>query len=122
MDCALLFAGLAGPLLLLGLYNYLRFDSPLESGYNLAVLTLPAFVQAREYGLFSLAHVPQRSVHDVLAGANGLSLGRCACALIPIYHAHAMGDGADLYVARHILRIPNQAERAFRAGLLAGHA
>ncbi len=34
VDCALLFAGLAGPLLLLGLYNYLRFDSPLESGYN----------------------------------------------------------------------------------------
>ena len=39
------------------LYNQLRFDNPLESGYALA--TLPPWLEAqREQGLFSLAHVP----------------------------------------------------------------
>ncbi len=38
------------------IYNYLRFGSPLESGYALA--TLPDWLQAlRDQGLFSLAHV-----------------------------------------------------------------
>jgi hypothetical protein len=39
------------------LYNQLRFDDPLESGYALA--TLPPWLEAvRQQGLFSLAHVP----------------------------------------------------------------
>jgi hypothetical protein len=38
-------------------YNFVRFGSPLESGYGLA--TLPAFLeQQRDQGLFSLQHVP----------------------------------------------------------------
>jgi hypothetical protein len=38
-------------------YNFVRFGSPLESGYDLA--TLPSFLQRlRDQGLFSLAHVP----------------------------------------------------------------
>ena len=38
-------------------YNFVRFGSPLESGYGLA--TLPQFLERqRELGLFSLQHVP----------------------------------------------------------------
>jgi hypothetical protein len=39
------------------LYNQLRFDDPLESGYALATLP-PWLEEVREKGLFSLAHVP----------------------------------------------------------------
>jgi hypothetical protein len=39
------------------LYNQLRFDNPLESGYALATLP-PWLEEVRQKGLFSLAHVP----------------------------------------------------------------
>jgi hypothetical protein len=39
------------------LYNQLRFDDPLESGYALATLP-PWLEEVRQKGLFSLAHVP----------------------------------------------------------------
>jgi hypothetical protein len=58
-NVALVLLGLAGPVVLLGLYNYLRFGSVLESGYNLATLGVPALRDARNYGLFSLAHIPK---------------------------------------------------------------
>ena len=52
----LLAAGAAPALAGFFAYNYLRFGSPLESGYALA--TLPDWLQAlRDQGLFSLAHV-----------------------------------------------------------------
>lgn len=52
----LLALGAAPALAAFFLYNYLRFGSPLESGYALA--TLPDWLQAlRAQGLFSLAHV-----------------------------------------------------------------
>jgi hypothetical protein len=65
---ALLFAGLAGPILLLLAYNYLRFGNILESGYNMAVLTYQPFVDARSYGLFSLAHIPKNLFMMFLQG------------------------------------------------------
>jgi 4-amino-4-deoxy-L-arabinose transferase-like glycosyltransferase len=39
------------------LYNQMRFDDPLESGYALATLP-PWLEEVRQQGLFSLAHVP----------------------------------------------------------------
>jgi len=53
----LLAAGVLPSIAFFFLYNQLRFDKPLESGYALA--TLPSWLEAiREQGLFSLAHVP----------------------------------------------------------------
>ena len=52
-----LLAGVLPSIALFFLYNQLRFDNPLESGYALA--TLPPWLEAiRAQGLFSLAHVP----------------------------------------------------------------
>jgi len=55
----LLLAGLAVPLIVLGLYNYARFGNPLESGYAYASLTYDALEQAREHGVFGLVHIPK---------------------------------------------------------------
>ncbi len=53
--------GFAAPIVasavLFGLYNLARFGSPLESGYDLAILKLPALIDARKAGVFSLRHV-----------------------------------------------------------------
>jgi hypothetical protein len=50
-------AGLLPAVAFFFLYNQLRFDDPLESGYALA--TLPPWLEAqRDKGLFALAHVP----------------------------------------------------------------
>lgn len=50
-------AGLVPAVAFFFLYNQLRFDDPLESGYALA--TLPPWLEAqRDKGLFALAHVP----------------------------------------------------------------
>jgi hypothetical protein len=64
----LVLLGLAGPVLLLGLYNYIRFGSALESGYNLAILGVPALSDARNYGLFSLAHIPKNLFMMLIQG------------------------------------------------------
>ena len=49
--------GVLPSLVLFFAYNWVRFGTPLESGYALA--TLPAFLEVqRAKGLFSLAHVP----------------------------------------------------------------
>ena len=53
----LLAAGVLPSIAFFFLYNQLRFENPLESGYALA--TLPPWLEAiREQGLFSLTHVP----------------------------------------------------------------
>lgn len=43
--------------LLLGVYNFVRFDSPFETGYSWQS-QIPAAAQAREYGVFSIRHLP----------------------------------------------------------------
>jgi 4-amino-4-deoxy-L-arabinose transferase-like glycosyltransferase len=53
----LLGAGVFPSIAFFFLYNQLRFDTPLESGYALA--TLPSFLEElRQKGLFGIAHVP----------------------------------------------------------------
>ena len=55
------FAGFAVPVAaavgVIGLYNLVRFGSPLESGYGLAILQSEALIAARQAGVFSLRHV-----------------------------------------------------------------
>jgi hypothetical protein len=68
LSVAYLFLGLALPLALLGLYNYLRFGSLLESGYALAQLYEPFLEDARRVGLFSLSHVPKNLQMMLLQG------------------------------------------------------
>ncbi len=60
--------GIAGPLLLLLLYNYARFHNPLRTGYADVVLTYPVLEQARAHGLFSLAHIPKNLFMLLLQG------------------------------------------------------
>jgi len=43
---------------LTALYNFVRFGSPLESGYAISVLAKQDLAQQRAQGLFSLRHVP----------------------------------------------------------------
>lgn len=61
-------AGIAGPLILLLLYNYARFHNPLRTGYADVVLTNPILEQARAHGLFSLAHIPKNLFMLLLQG------------------------------------------------------
>jgi hypothetical protein len=60
--------GLALPIALLALYNYLRFGSVLESGYGLAQLYEPVLEEARRVGLFSLEHIPKNLQMMLLQG------------------------------------------------------
>ncbi len=64
----LLFLGVVGPVSLIAIYNYLRFGSPVESGYALALLYNPVLDQARSYGLFSLVHIPKNLFMLLLQG------------------------------------------------------
>ncbi|GAC1585209.1 MAG: hypothetical protein NVS3B24_24290 [Candidatus Dormibacteria bacterium] len=60
-------AGVIPGVLLFAAYNYLRFDSPFESGYALQVLTFPVFIAARDVGIISLAHFPKNLYYFLVA-------------------------------------------------------
>lgn len=55
----MLLLGVAGPVLLLGLYNYARFGNPLDSGYAHVVLIDNVLREAMNQGLFSPVHIPK---------------------------------------------------------------
>ena len=61
-----------GPLVvaigLTGLYNALRFGSPLETGYGISVLTRESLAQSRAQGVFSLRHVPKNLALFIVRG------------------------------------------------------
>lgn len=42
-----------------GLYNLLRFGSPLETGYGVSALTTSALAKSRSLGVLSIRHVPR---------------------------------------------------------------
>lgn len=48
---------LVGAFAFIGVYNYLRFGSPLKGGYADQVL-FPASLESESYGVFSLIHIP----------------------------------------------------------------
>jgi hypothetical protein len=50
---------LAAAVGILGWFNWLRFGSPLESGYAISYLINPQLEASRAAGLFSLGHVPE---------------------------------------------------------------
>jgi hypothetical protein len=89
----LLFAGLAGPMALLFAYNYLRFGSIMESGYNMAVLTYQPFVDARSYGLFSLAHIPKNLFMMFLQGPLAYPSDDAPVLLFPYFMPSPWGMG-----------------------------
>lgn len=107
--------GLAGPLALLGLYNYARFGSPLESGYGLAALGAETLIEARSYGMFSLAHVPKNLFMMLLQGPEPFQSADDAVLQFPYVWPSPWGMGifytspALLYAFRHFrerLKLP----------------
>jgi hypothetical protein len=61
---------LAGSVLLMGLFDFARFGSPLETGYGLSRISADLAVR-RSQGLFSLSHLPD-NVRLLVAGAFSL--------------------------------------------------
>lgn len=54
-------------LALIGIYNFNRFQTPFESGYNLQLVPQEADVR-RSIGLFSIAHIPSNLFYMLLKG------------------------------------------------------
>ena len=108
----MLLLGLAGPLLLLALYNYARFGNPLDSGYAHVVLKDPVLAEAMDHGLFSLAHVPKNLFMLLLQGPLPYPNENAAVLQFPYVQPSTWGMGifftspALLYIFRARLRKP----------------
>jgi hypothetical protein len=50
---------LAGAIAIYGWFNWVRFGSPLESGYAISLQTIPDLQQRRALGLFSIVQIPE---------------------------------------------------------------
>jgi len=50
---------IAGAIALYGWFNWVRFGSPLESGYAISNLTEPSLVARRAIGIFSIGQIPE---------------------------------------------------------------
>lgn len=104
--------GLLGPVLLILLYNALRFGSPFETGYALAQLNNPVLQQARAQGLFSPLHIPKNLFMLLLQGPQPFP-GADAPVLLPPYVVPSpwgmglfIASPALLYAFRPALRSP----------------
>jgi hypothetical protein len=53
--------------ILLGIYNYIRFGNLLEFGYSNQDLVIESLRTARNYGLFSIIHIPGNVYYSLLA-------------------------------------------------------
>jgi hypothetical protein len=53
-------AGLALPMALLGFYNFIRFDSPLETGYFAHTYAAYFAADVEQHGFFSLHYIPKQ--------------------------------------------------------------
>ena len=53
--------------MLLAGYNYQRFGNIFEQGYNYQILLTESLSKAREYGIFSLAHLPTNLYYFLLS-------------------------------------------------------
>ena len=62
-------APIGGALLLTGWWNYVRFGSPLETGYGLSSVSA-SLAQLRSQGIFSLSHLPANLALFVGGGFN----------------------------------------------------
>ena len=54
-------------LLVWGIYNYSRFGNIFDQGYTSQILFSKAFIKARNYGLFSLVHLPGNLYYFLLS-------------------------------------------------------
>lgn len=121
---ALIVLGMAGPIFLLGLYNYLRFGNFLESGYNLATLTMPVLRDARSYGLFSIVHIPKNLVMMLFQGPLPYPAADAPVLLFPYMVPSEWGMGllytspALLYAFRNSLK--DRFNQACLLGILFG--
>jgi hypothetical protein len=50
---------IAGAIAFYGWFNWVRFGSPLESGYGISVLASQGLQEGRAQGLFSIVHIPE---------------------------------------------------------------
>ncbi len=69
----LFFLPIAISLSLLGIYNYSRFQNPLEHGYNLQLIVEEPRLR-RDKGLFSITHLPANLYYMVLKGPDPIFL------------------------------------------------
>lgn len=108
----MLLLGLAGPVLLLALYNYARFGNPLDTGYSHVVLKDPVLAEAMRQGLFSLAHVPKNLFMLLLQGPLPFPNENAAVLQFPYVTPSMWGMGifftspALVYIFRARLRTP----------------
>lgn len=59
----------AAAIVLIGIYNFLRFHSPFNGGYNYQLVDM-ASAEARGLGVFSLTHIPTNLYHVLLGMPN----------------------------------------------------
>ena len=52
-------APIAGAIAVYGWFNWVRFGSPLESGYAISYLSEPDLVARRAMGIFSISQIPE---------------------------------------------------------------
>ncbi|MDQ6692905.1 MAG: hypothetical protein M3014_00560 [Chloroflexota bacterium] len=108
----MLAAGLAGPVFLLGLYNYARFGNPLDTGYATAALHNTILEAARSHGMFSLAHVPKNLVMMLFQGPVAYPSEDAPILQFPYLQPSVWGMGifftspALIYIFRAKLREP----------------
>lgn len=109
---AMLFSGLAAPILLLCAYNYARFGNIAETGFGKAVLYNDVLYEARSAGLFSLAHIPKNLFMMLLQGPQPVGGDSTAVLRFPYVQPSQWGMGlfftspALLYVFRARLSEP----------------
>ena len=108
----MLLLGLSGPVLLLALYNYARFGSPLDTGYSHVVLQDRALAEAMNHGLFGLVHVPKNLFMLLLQGPLPVPNQDAPVLQFPYVQPSPWGMGifytspALLYIFRSNLRKP----------------
>ena len=64
---------IAGAIAVYGWFNWVRFGSPLESGYAISLQTIPALQERRALGLFSIVQIPENLRLALLAPPDTLN-------------------------------------------------
>ena len=72
-------------LILLGLYNFLRFHNPINGGYSHQLL-YPSAIESRSFGMFSLMHIPANLYSALLRAPDPVLKGQHFMVVkIPLY-------------------------------------
>lgn len=89
----LLVAGVGIPVVLLAAYNFARFGSLTETGFEHASLYSPVLEAARARGLFSLTHVPKNLFMLLLQGPIPVGGESAPFLAFPYFHPSPWGMG-----------------------------